>query len=179
MKATINKTIPFKQRDEDKKNISSKYKINNSNTTSKIIRYPKYKKKKEKSFKVVKNNKFIFIIFAVIMFFALLSFIDNNLLKDKYGENGKPLKSNSQASSILVSEVEFSKYCDIIESEIRSTLKLGSENIITTNSMHKNGNYIASQGDVSLGKNNKVHFDSILKDKVFSYLVIDGAEYIK
>ncbi|MGL4912387.1 MAG: hypothetical protein ACRC3Y_08140 [Romboutsia sp.] len=179
MKTTVNKTIPFKQRDEDKKNMSSKYKINTSNSSSKVIRYPRYKKKKDKSVKIVKNNKFIFIILGVIMFFTLLSFIDNNLLKDKYGPNGKPIKSKAQASSILVSETEFSQYSNIIENKIRSTLKLSSEHTITTNTMHKNGNYIASQGDVSLGKNNTVNFDAILKGKVFSYLVIDGTEYIK
>ena len=181
MKTTVNKTIPFKQRDEDKKNVTSKYKINTSkgNSTSKVIRYPKYKKKKDKGVKIVKKNKFIFIILVVIIFFSLLSFIDNNLLKDKYGPNGKPVKSKAQASTTLVSESEFNQYSNIVENEIRSTLKLSSEHKITTNTMHKNGNFISSQGDVSLGKNNIVHFDAILKDKEFSYLVIDGTEYIK
>lgn len=180
MKTTVSKTIPFKKRDEDKKNSKYNFDINKNSGSSKVIRYPKYKKKKDKGVKIIKNNKFFVIVLGLIMFFSLLSFIDNNLLKDKYGPNGKPLKSHSRASSsLLVSETEFSQFSDKTESSVRNALKLSGEHSVKTKTMHKNGNYIYSQGDVSLNKDNIIYFDAIFENKQLKSLLIDGKEYLK
>ena len=181
MKTTISKTIAFKQRDEDKKALKSKYKINNtySNNSFKVIPYPKYKKKKEKGIKLVKNNKPLLIVLGLVMFFSLLSFIDNRILKDKYGPNGKPIKSEMLASSTLVSETEFSSYSKIIESKIKEALHLNAEYTIATKTMHKNGSLIYAQGDISLEKSGNASFDVVLKNKKPYSLVINGTEYIK
>lgn len=181
MKTTVNKMIPFRQRQSDEKSQNSKYKINNNNSNnfSKIIPYPKYKKKKEQGIKVVKSNKIFLIILGLIIFFALLSFIDNSLLKNKYGSNGRPIRFQLRASSTLVSEAEFSSCSKIIENKIKDTLHLTSEYTIATKTMHKNGSSVYAQGDISLGKSEATSFDAILKDNKLSSLFINGVEYIK
>jgi hypothetical protein len=173
--------IPFRQKQSDEKNQNSKYKIDNTNSNnfSKVIAYPKYKKKKEKGIKVIKKNKIFLIILGLVMFFTLLSFIDNNLLKGKYGSNGKPVTFELSASSTFVSEAEFSSCSKIIESKIKDTLHLTSEYTITTKTMHKNGSSVYAQGDISLGKSKTTSFDMILKDNKPYSLFINGIEYIK
>jgi len=173
--------IPFKQKQSDEKNQNSKYKINNTNSNhfSKVIPYPKYKKKKEQGIKVVKKNKIFLIILGLVMFFALISFIDNNLLKGKYGPNGKPIRFELRASNTLVSEAEFSSYSKIIENKIKDTLHLTSEYTIATKTMHKNGSSVYAQGNISLGKSETTSFDVILKHNKPSSIFINGIEYIK
>lgn len=181
MKTTVNKMIPFRQRQSDEKNQNSKYKINNTNSNNfpKVIPYPKYKKKKEQGIKVVKNNKIFLMILGLIMFFALLSFIDKSVLKDKYGSNGKPIRFQLRTSSTLVSEAEFSSCSKIIENKIKDTLHLTSKYTIAAKTMHKNGSSVYAQGDISLDKSETTSFDAILKDNKLSSLFINGVEYIK
>ncbi|MDK2563960.1 hypothetical protein QOZ84_10390 [Romboutsia sedimentorum] len=172
MKTTANKTIIFKQKEYDEKKQTSKYKIknNNSSTSSKVIPYPKYKKKKEKSIKLIKNNKPLLIILLLVMFFFLLSFIDNNLLRNKP-------RFNSSSSSL--SNSEFSSYSKIVENEIRHILTLGSKDKVATDSMHKNGESVYAEGNISLKKKENKDFDMILKENKPYSLLIDGTEYIK
>lgn len=181
MKTTVNKTISFKQRDADEKNQSSKYKINNSNSSNsfKVIPYPRHKKRKEKGVKLIKNDKPLLIFLILVMFFALLSFIDNIILKDKYDSNKKPIRSELHTSSTLVSEAEFSSYSKTIESTVKDIFRLNSEYIIATKSMHKNGSSIYAQGSFSLDKGENTYFDIILKNKQPYSLVINGTEHIK
>ena len=180
MKSTVNKMIPFKQKDIHKKNQRSKYNINNStSSSSKVIPYPKYKKKKENGIKIIKNNKFYLVVFSLILILSVISFIDNNILKDKYSSNSKLPSSELNASSILVSKSEFSSRSKIIEDKIKNTLRLGSEYTIITKTMHKNGNIFYAQGNVSLGKNKTTSFDIVLRDKKPYSLVINGTEHIK
>lgn len=59
MKTTVNKTIPFKQRDNDKNNNIKP--DNKSNVYGKVIPYPRFKKKKEK----------VLILSRIIKYFSL------------------------------------------------------------------------------------------------------------
>ncbi|MGL5330750.1 MAG: hypothetical protein ACRDD7_15890 [Peptostreptococcaceae bacterium] len=178
MKNTANKTIPFKQRNEEKKNTESKYKIStyDSKNSFKVIPYPRYKKKKEKGIKFVKNNKTVIIILGLIIFFSLIFFLDNVVLKNKLGSNPSIIQNKVSSSIQNISEKEFLSYSTVIQNKIKNTFGVTNSDI-KTESMHKNGDTIYAQGSISKSEE-LFFFDMILENKKPSSLVVDGNEYI-
>ncbi|WP_343101558.1 hypothetical protein [Romboutsia sp. MSSM.1001216sp_RTP31141st1_G3_RTP31141_220114] len=176
MKTTVNKTIPFKQRDNDKNNNIKP--DNKSNVYGKVIPYPRFKKKKEKSVNFIKSNKIFFIILSIVLFFSLIFFIDTTLLKGKIGPTGRPLSINKQ-TNIAVSDKEFKTYSEILEKDIVSVLSINSKYNISPNSMHKNGDRVYVQGDIHINGKNSQPFDAILDNSNTSSIVINGDEYVK
>lgn len=93
MKTTSGKTIPFKQREDNDKDQLAKAK-NNSNNISKVIPYPKYRRRKEKGIKLLRKHKMFVIILGLVLFFIFIAFLDNTLLKDKYNNDNSHIKPN-------------------------------------------------------------------------------------
>ncbi|MDB8791748.1 hypothetical protein PN398_13550, partial [Romboutsia sp. 1001216sp1] len=148
------------------------------NVCGKVIPYPRFKKKKEKSVNFIKNNKIFFIILSIILFFGLIFFIDSTLLKGKIGPTGRPLSINKQ-TNIAVSDKEFNTYSKILEKDMVSVLSINSKYNISPNSMHKNGNRVYVQGDIHINGKDSQPFDAILDNNNTRSIVINGDEYVK
>lgn len=179
MKTTANKTIPFKQREEEKK-VSKYYKINTKNrnqSTNKVIPYPKYRKKKKNGAKFVKHNKPLLIVMVIAFSLSLMSFI-NKESKLNGGSSSHTL-SNSSVSKRALTPTEFKSTSKIISSEVQKALKLSTSAEVSTKTMHKNGSSIYAQGSVDMPSRGDVYFDVLVKNNKASSLVINGVEYIK
>lgn len=177
MKNTINKTIPFKQKEEEKR-ISKYLKLDNNNATSaKIIRYPKYRKKKKNGIKFIKGNKPFLVVVIIALIFSFISFFNNKLMASNSTSSNTTLTSNTAESTLTSKEAR--NYSEIISKDIKKALKISGSYDIVTKTIHRNGNSIYARGTVSLSNEDEVYFDAILKNNNISSLVINGVEYIK
>lgn len=166
MKIKASKTIPFKQ--GDKKNKISKYSMINSESSNKIIPYPKYRKNKRNTKELIKKNKAILVLVILAFCFSFISYFNN---KSK-------LTDNNIISNYSLTQSEFSSNSKIIKKDVKKILNLSNNYKVTTRGMHKNGNLIYAQGSYKLDSNNEVYFDALLKDNKTCSLIIDGIEYI-
>lgn len=176
---TINKTILFKQRDETKTvskyiNLNTKSNVN----TSKIIPFPKFRKRKKSSIRFYNNNKPLVIIAFLVLSICFISFVNNKLMLSSDAYTSKPT-ALTNTTDTNISTRDYKKYSKIISADIRSSLKLSSNYDIQTKSMHKNGSLIFARGTVSLPKDDPVYFDAILENNKMSSLVVNGVEYNK
>lgn len=178
MKTTANNTIPFKQREEEKK-ISKYYKIASktlSKPTSKVIPYPKYRRKKKNGAKFINHNKPLLIVILLAFSLSLISFINKDV---KLNSNSKSMSSTSVDSRRGLTTTQFKDTSKIISLEVQKVLNLNSNTKIDTKTMHKNGSSIYAQGIVDMPHKGNVYFDVIVKNNKASSLVINGIEYIK
>lgn len=175
-----NKTVPFRQRDEEKK-ISKYLKLNTMTNvnSSKVIPYPKFRKRKKSSIKFYNNNKPLVIIAFLVLSICFFSFIKKNLLLNNSSTDSSKPVSLTNTSKANISTSDYKKYNEIISSNIRSTLSLSGNYEIKSKSMHRNGNLIFARGTVSIPREEPVFFDAILQDNKMSSLVVNGIEYKK
>ncbi|MGL6107192.1 hypothetical protein [Romboutsia sp.] len=181
MKTTANKTIPFKQRGEEKK-VSKYYKINTKNktlSTNKVIPYPKYRKKKKNGAKFVKHNKPLLIVAIIAFALSLMSFINRESKLNDNGLNSKHTLSNSTTSKRVLTPAEFKNTSKIVSLQVQNALKLSSNSEVSTKTMHRNGTSIYAQGSVEVPSKGELYFDILLKNNIASSLVINGTEYMK
>lgn len=180
MKNTINKTIPFKPRSSNSENDDKIAKLKNKNiTSSKVIPYPKRKKKKEKNINFIKSHRFVFILLFLILFFSLIFFIDNTILDGKVSPSGRPLISKSINVNNSLTKDEFKFYSRKLKTQLVKYLDLDSDYKISISSMHKNGDSIYTKGSVNIDYKDTKYFDAIIKNEVISSIIVDGSEYIK
>lgn len=176
MKNSINKTIPFKQRKEER--TMSKYlNLDINNNSSKVIRYPKYRNKKKNGIKFIKANKPFLIVVLLALIFSFISFFNNKLTTSNSTSSNSIITSNTTESTLT--SKEFKKYSEIINTDIKKSLKITDNYDVETKTMHKNGTLIYARGTVSNTGEDEIYFDAILKNNTITSLVINGVEYKK
>ncbi|MGL5346628.1 MAG: hypothetical protein ACRDA3_04715 [Peptostreptococcaceae bacterium] len=174
-----NKTVPFRQRDEKKMSKYLKLNTITNVNSSKVIPYPKFRKRKKNSLKFYNNNKPLVIIAFLVLSICFISFINNKLLLNNSSADSSKPASLTNTSSANISTSDYKKYNEIISTDIRNTLSLSGNYEIKSKSMHKNGNLIFARGTISLPREEPVFFDTILQDNKISSLIVNGIEYKK
>ncbi len=91
----------------------------------------------------------------------------------------KESNSISVSDDRTISNIDFNTYSKIIESHINTLIPLNYEHRIKTETMHKNGSYLYTQGVISSSKSDNLYFDIILKDDESYSLIVNDIEYIK
>lgn len=180
MKSTASKTVPFKQRDEEKK-MSKYFKLNTSTkvNSSKVIPYPKYRKRKKSSIKFYNTNKPLLIIAFLVLSICLISFVNNKLMVSNGTSESSKSAAFSKNNDVTISTSEYKNYNEIIAKNIHNSLKVSGNYEIQTKAMHKNGSLVYARGTIALPKEEPVYFDAILQNNNTTSLVINGVEYNK